>query len=56
MDPAAARPAKGAARVVPIAGLLSLGDDVPPGRYTLQVIVNAHSRRTAFQFADFEVR
>jgi VWFA-related protein len=47
---------KDTARVVPIAGLLTLGDDVPPGPYTLQVIVNAGKRRTAYQYADFEVR
>jgi hypothetical protein len=57
--PFGARPAtpKGKdTRVVPIAGLLTLGDDVPPGPYTLQVIVNAGKRRTAYQYADFEVR
>jgi hypothetical protein len=47
---------KDAARVVPIAGLLTLGDDVPPGPYTLQVIVSAGTKKTALQFADFEVR
>jgi VWFA-related protein len=48
--------AKNAARVVPIAGLLTLGDDVPPGPYTLQVIVEAGRKRTSRQYADFEVR
>jgi VWFA-related protein len=47
---------KDAARMVPIAGLLTLGDDVPAGPYTLQVIVNAGKKRAAYQYADFEVR
>ena len=54
--PPTAPAAKGDVRVIPIAGLLSLGDDVPAGPYTLQVIVEAGKKRTAFQFADFEVR
>jgi hypothetical protein len=44
--------------VIPVAGRLSLGRDVPPGIYTRQVTV--HDRRTpkraAHQWANFEVR
>jgi hypothetical protein len=43
-------------RVIPIAGLLSLGADVPPGAYTLQVTVGADRKRRAVQWADLEVR
>jgi hypothetical protein len=43
-------------RAIPIAGLLSLGADVPPGPYTLQVIATAGKTRVAAGFGDFEVR
>jgi hypothetical protein len=36
-------------RVIPVAGQLSLGPDVPPGAYTLQVNVGAERRRRASQ-------
>jgi hypothetical protein len=42
--------------VVPIAGLLSLGHDVPPGSYTLQVNIGAGKKCRASQWADLEVR
>jgi VWFA-related protein len=46
-------------RVIPIAGRLSLGHDVPPGAYTLQVTVRERrggKERTARQWVDFDVR
>jgi hypothetical protein len=43
-------------RTIPIAGLLSLGDDVPPGAYTLQVTVAPGRKRGASQWVDLEVR
>jgi hypothetical protein len=43
-------------RSIPIAGLLSLGADVPPGSYTLQVIATAGRKKMAVGFGDFEVR
>ena len=43
-------------RVLPIAGKMSLGADVPPGAYTLQVNVAADRTRRAAQWVDFEVR
>jgi hypothetical protein len=42
-------------RVLPIAGQLSPGADVPRGTYTLQVSVADRKRRAA-QWADFQVR
>ena len=43
-------------RVIPIGGLLSLGQDMPPGTYTLQVTVGADKKRRATQWVDLEVR
>ena len=43
-------------RAIPIAGLLSLGADVPPGAYTLQVIATAGKKKVAVGFGDFAVR
>ena len=43
-------------RTIPIAGLLSLGDDVPAGTYTLQVSVAADKKRRASGWVDLEVR
>jgi len=43
-------------RAIPVAGLLSLGTDVPPGTYALQVIATAGKKKVAVGFADFEVR
>ena len=51
-----APPRQGRVRVVPIAGRLSLGHDVPPGAYTLQVTVAADRKRRAAQWVDLEVR
>jgi VWFA-related protein len=45
-----------APRVIPIAGQLSLGADVPPGAYTLQVSVGSGGKRRAAQWVDLEVR
>ena len=55
-EPVRARKAESRVRVIPIAGLLSLGDDVPPGAYTLQVAVGSGNKRRAVQWADLEVR
>jgi hypothetical protein len=55
-EPVRAKKAESRVRVIPIAGLLSLGDDVPPGPYTLQVAVAASGKRRAVQWADLEVR
>ena len=49
----------GAVRVIPIAGRLSLGRDVPAGSYTLQVTVaepRGGKKGVARQWIDFEVR
>jgi VWFA-related protein len=53
--PVRARAAEAGPRVIPIAGRLSLGHDVPPGPYTLQVNVSADGRHAA-QWVDLEVR
>jgi hypothetical protein len=39
-----------------VAGHLTLGKDVPPGAYTLQVNVAAGRKRRAAQWVDIEVR
>lgn len=54
--PVRARAAGETPRVIPIAGKLSLGGDVPPGPYTLQVNVTSEGRRRAAQWVDLEVR
>jgi VWFA-related protein len=58
VPPAAAK--KGPVRVIPIAGSLDLGKDMPAGPYSLQVIVARHRDgkidRRAAQWVDFEVR
>jgi len=42
-------------RVIPVGGRLSLGAQVPPGAYTLEVSVRSGRKRHA-QWVDFEVR
>ena len=57
--PVDAPSAGGAVRVIPIAGRLSLGHDVPAGPYTLQVTAaepGGGSKGIARQWIDFEVR
>jgi VWFA-related protein len=54
--PVKAAPGADDLRVLPVAGQLSLGADVPPGTYTLQVNVAADRKRRAAQWADFQVR
>ena len=50
------RQAKGPrVKVIPVGGLLSLGEQMPPGTYTLEVSVSAGKRR-ATQWADFDVQ
>ncbi|HZA36006.1 MAG TPA: hypothetical protein VE505_13800, partial [Vicinamibacterales bacterium] len=55
-----ARPRTGDTRVIPIAGRLSLGADVPHGPYTLQVSVsqneNGRRRMRADGWVDLEVQ
>ena len=55
-EPVRARQAETPVRVIPIAGLLTVGNDVPPGPYTLEVSVGAGSKRRATQWVDLEVR
>jgi VWFA-related protein len=45
-------------RVIPIGGMLSLGKDVPPGTYSLEVRVGRRDKpqQTAQQWTEFEVR
>jgi VWFA-related protein len=58
VPPVAAR--KAPVRVIPIAGTLDLGKDMPAGPYSLQVVVARHHDgkidRRAAQWVDFEVR
>ena len=57
--PVNARSANSTVRVIPIAGRLALGHDVPAGTYTLQVTVNQRGGGTkgvARQWIDFDVR
>ena len=52
-----ARQADGPAiRVIPVGGLLSLGEQMPAGTYTLQVTVGSGRKRQAAQWMDFDVQ
>jgi len=42
-------------KTIPVGGVLSLGQQMPPGTYTLEVSVSAGKRRAA-QWADFDVQ
>jgi VWFA-related protein len=55
-EPVKAKKKTSRIRIIPIAGLLSLGDDVPAGTYTLQVSVAADKKRRASGWVDLEVR
>ena len=48
----------GKVRAIPIAGKLALGGDMPPGPYTLEVIVRGKNagKLERRQWLDFEVR
>jgi len=43
-------------RTIAVGGTLSLGEQVPPGVYTLEVNVASGRKRRAVQWTDFEVR
>ena len=43
-------------RVIPVGGTLSIGEQVPPGIYTLEVNVASGRKRRAAQWIDIEVR
>ena len=55
-EPVVAPKTEAKIRVIPIGGLLSLGHDMPPGTYTLEVTVGADRKRRASQWVDLEVR